>query len=161
MFYQSPFAHRPIANVGGLFEENQSFHCTLSITASAISKSNKLNLTMRKHTTNLVIDQALLNSTSSNELASCWRSNPLLNTQWSQFIDLSRPQRHTNKVFDWSTNYRIPRIGAFPVFIVVFASTLLRPFYERSGNENNTYQIFLCEKSLVHVMRVYFDRSAA
>ena len=77
MFYQSPFAHRPIANVEGLFEENQSFHCTLSVTASAISKSNKLNLTMRKHTTNLAIDQALLNSASSNELASCWRSNPL------------------------------------------------------------------------------------
>ena len=33
---------------------------------------------MKKHNANLVIYEALLNSASSSELASWWRSNPLL-----------------------------------------------------------------------------------
>ena len=82
-------------------------------------------------------------------------------TKCGQFIDLSRQQRHTNKAFDWFTNYSLPRRGGFPVFIVVCGLTSPRPFYEHNRYENNTYQISLWEKSLVHVMRVYFDRSTA
>ena len=141
MFYQLPFAHRSQTSEVSTRKINRFTVLCRSLLQPYQNRTNLILQWRNTMQTPWYIRPCSIQLLQANSQVGGGATR-FFDTKCSQFIDLSRQQRHINKAFDWFTNHRIPRKGGFPVFIVVFASTLPRPLMNTMG-----MKITLCRKS--------------